>query len=47
MFVLLCVVHLKEKKYNSENWGKSHNAAIQNEQVHHWGLEIKIYMINF
>ena len=50
VLVLLCVVHLKEKKMiseNSKNLIYTHDTAIKNGQVYHWSLKIKIYMIYF
>ena len=50
MLVLLCVVHLKEKKNNFWELKKiiyTHNIAITNGQIHYWSLKIKIYKIYF
>ena len=42
---------LKEKKMIFENWKQmtyTHDTAmIKNCQVHHWSLQIKIYIIYF
>ena len=50
ILVVLCVVQLKEKKYDFWKLKKltyKHNTIIKNGQVHHWSLKIKIYMIYF
>ena len=46
----MCGAFEREEKIISENWKKiiyTHDTAITNGQVHHWNLEIKIYMIYF
>ena len=40
----------ERNKMITENWKKliyTHDTAIRNDQVHHWSLKIKIYMIYF
>ena len=45
----LSVVHLKKKHdfWELKNLIYTHDTAIKNGQVHHWGVKIKIYMIYF